>query len=145
MKKVINGKQYNTETAKCIGSIEPAGYNVNDFNYWRERLYRTKAGAYFIYGEGGGNSRYGEWHGNTGGWGEEIRPMAFTEAQEWAEENLDGDDYGKAFGNPEEAGDNRGSMLLSLSATTRAKIQRAADASGKNMGQIIDELVEQYL
>ena len=101
MKKIINGKRYDTETATLIGS---AGYSYpRDFEYWAEELYRKKTGEFFLYGEGGAKSRYSrrtgqnEWSG-----GEEIRPLSLKEAQEWAEEHLDADKYEEIFGKIEE-------------------------------------------
>ena len=41
MKKIINGKTYNTETSKKI-----CGYVVNDWTY---ELYQSKSGEYFSY------------------------------------------------------------------------------------------------
>ena len=41
MKKIINGKQYNTDTAKYLGDWDN-GYPSNDFCYCVERLYLTK-------------------------------------------------------------------------------------------------------
>ena len=66
MKKVIDGALYNTDTAQMMGDWDNGLY-ANDFGFCRERLYRTKSGKYFLHGEGGANSRYGEWHGNSGG------------------------------------------------------------------------------
>jgi len=54
MKKIIKGSLYNTDTAKFLGCIEPAGQNTNDLNFFRETLYRTKSGKYFLHGEGHG-------------------------------------------------------------------------------------------
>ena len=101
MKKIINGKRYNTDTATLIGSTGH-GY-PGDLEYWTEELYRKKTGEFFLYGEGGPMSKYSrrigenEWSG-----GEEIRPLSLKEAQEWAEEYLDGDEYEKVFGAIEE-------------------------------------------
>ena len=101
MKKIINGKLFNTETAKCIGCYQ---YSYpGDFHYCREALYRKRSGEYFLHGEGGPNSIYqkdlgsNQWSG-----GESISPMSADEAKEWAEENLDADDYIAEFGEPEE-------------------------------------------
>lgn len=41
MKKVINGKTYNTETSKKV-----CGFDVNG---WTHELYQTKSGEYFTY------------------------------------------------------------------------------------------------
>ena len=104
MHKVINGKSYNTATAKKIAEYQ-SGYPRNDFHYFEEELYVKKTGEYFLYGSGDGLSKYGEWHGNTGGWGERIIPMTLKEAKEWAE-HLDGDGYEEIFGGIEEDIDN---------------------------------------
>ena len=141
MKKVIDGRLYSTETAKRI-AIWENGLNADDFGYCSEDLYLTKSGAYFLHGEGGANSRYGEWHGNTGGWGEQIVPLTLGEAMEWAEEKLDGEKYSEIFGEPEEAGDGREPLFLTVSATTKAKLRRLSEESGKSMSSLIDELVK---
>ena len=101
MKKIINGKRYDTDTATLIGN---AGYGYpGDFEYWEENLYRKKTGEFFIHGEGGAMSKYSrktghnEWSG-----GEEIRPLTLREAQDWAEKYLDADEYEKTFGRIEE-------------------------------------------
>jgi hypothetical protein len=101
MKKIINGKLYNTSTATLIGS---AGYGYpGDFSHWREELYRKKTGEFFLYGEGGPMSKYSrkigqnEWSG-----GEKIHPLTLKEAQKWAEEHLDIEEYEQVFGVVEE-------------------------------------------
>jgi hypothetical protein len=102
MRKVINGRTYNTETSKLIGRWSN-GHYTNDFAYCSEDLYKNTRGAYFLHGEGGGNSKYGVWHGNSGGPGEQIIPLTADGAQEWAEKHLDADDYEAEFGEPEDA------------------------------------------
>lgn len=101
MKKIINGKKYNTDTAKLIGSV---GYGYpSDLEYWTESLYLKKTGEFFIHGKGGAMSKYArrtgqnEWSG-----GEEIRPLSLEEAWEWAEKYLDADEYEQVFGKTEE-------------------------------------------
>ena len=74
MKRVINGKLYNTNTA-----VELACYEANatdSLNYITERLYRKRTGEYFIHGEGGTRTRYAASDGD--GWsrgGEAIFPL----------------------------------------------------------------------
>ena len=82
MNKVINQRRYDTKTATELADYDN-GHNQDDFDYWSEALYRTKSGNYFLYCYGGPNSRHGEWHGNTGGWGRQIKPIGLAEAQEW--------------------------------------------------------------
>lgn len=97
MRKVIGGRLYDTDKAKFLGY---AGYShPGDFSYWIEHLYRKKTGEFFLHCIGGPMSRYArrtgldEWTG-----GEEIRPLSLKEAREWAEENLNADEYKQAFG-----------------------------------------------
>lgn len=92
MKKVINGKVYDTKTAERVAEWDN-DYPVNDFHHVDEELYRKKTGEYFLYGSGGPLSQYAEWHGNSGSGGERIIPLTYEEATKWAEEKLDGDDY----------------------------------------------------
>lgn len=41
MKKIINGKKYDTDTAECV-SCWSNGYGCGDFQYAEERLFRKK-------------------------------------------------------------------------------------------------------
>ncbi len=101
MKKIINGKKYDTDTARFIGY---AGYShPGDFGFYVEHLYRKRTGEYFLHGIGGAMSKYArkiglnEWSG-----GEEIIPLSLEEARKWAEEHLNADEYELAFGKIEE-------------------------------------------
>lgn len=88
MKKVIEGKRYDTETADEIGLH--SYLNSGDFHCWYETLYRTQKGTWFIVGGGGALSRYGA-SGGGSGWGtnNNFRVLTRKEAMEWLEE------YGK--------------------------------------------------
>ena len=86
MKKFINDKKYDTDTAKLIHEWDN-GHYTNDFNYCSEDLYRTKKGAYFLDGNGGAMSGYAESCGNSTGSGSDITPLTEKEAMEWLEEH----------------------------------------------------------
>jgi hypothetical protein len=98
MKRVIEGKLYNTDTAQRIASAE-SSYSPGDFAYWEETLYRTPRGAWFVHGEGGAMSRWSEPVGNNArGGGSGILPMSDAEAREWCEENgIDADVIAEHF------------------------------------------------
>ena len=101
MKKIINGKRYDTATAKKIGDASHS--NNRDFGYWYEELYQKKTGEFFLYGEGGPMSKYSRSTGqNEWAGGEEINPLTLGEAQEWGEKYLDADEYEEVFGRVEE-------------------------------------------
>lgn len=137
MKKVINGALYDTETAKLLGKDSYS--NPRDFQYWVETLYRTKSGKYFLHGEGGALTKYAvcvaqnEWSG-----GEKIIPLDLDSAQKWAEEHLDGDEYVRAFGEPEER------TTIMISAATKARLSDIKAKTGKSFGEIVAEAVAKY-
>lgn len=101
MKKIINGKLYDTETAETVGS-RCNGYSYNDFRRLDETLYRKRTGEFFLYGEGGPMSQYAETFGDgeTSGW--RIVPLTLASAKIWAEKWLATDVYIKTFGAVEE-------------------------------------------
>ena len=87
MKKIIDGKKYDTETAECIGGWENEYNGLDDRYFCAEELYRKKTGEFFIYS-----------------WGQEpyIMPYTLDEAKKWAEEHLTGEKYEEIFGEVEE-------------------------------------------
>jgi len=86
MKKIINGKIYNTDTATRIGSHVHS--NRGDFHFEDTDLYRTKKGAFFVQGEGGPYSRWSRALGNNGqSGGHGIQAMTPTEALAWCEDS----------------------------------------------------------
>jgi len=86
MKRIINGKRYDEDTATKIASYDN-GCSSGDFNSLSETLYHTKAGAFFLAGSGGAMTGYATLlqGGKTCGSGSAISPMSDVEAFEWLE------------------------------------------------------------
>lgn len=84
MKRIIEGKVYNTETAEQVAYWDN-GYYGNDFKRCEEGLYRTERGAWFLAGEGGPMSKYARPSGNMTSGGEGLEPISEKEAQDWLE------------------------------------------------------------
>ena len=102
MKKIINGRLYDTHTAKRVGYYSNYSEDT-DFNAFEESLYKKKNGEFFLFGWGGAATIYREELGqNRWGSGSSIRPLSIQEAKEWAEDHLDGDEYIEIFGDVEE-------------------------------------------
>ena len=102
MRKVINRRLYDTDTAESIGDWENCCDRGN-FHYCSETLYRKRTGELFLHGEGHGLSPYGKTYGDgMRGWGEAIVPLAEDDARDWVEEHLDADAYESLFGPVEE-------------------------------------------
>ena len=138
MKKIINGKRYDTETAERVGS-DSYSY-PNDFHYWEEELYRKKTGEFFLYGTGGPLSKYREqislnnWSG-----GSKIIPLAYAEAQKWAEEHLSGDEYETIFGVVEDL--SRTTITLSVSSAAADMLRKYAAKAGKSISEVAEEAI----
>ena len=138
MKKVVQGKQLNTETAKLIG--EHSHLLPGDLDYFSESLYRTKSGSYFVYGEGGPRSQYARQSGQnnwSGGYAFEL--LSREQAAKWAEEHLSGDEYIAEFGEPDEDGIEI--MTIRISSATRAKLDAERDRTGETLSVIVDRAI----
>lgn len=140
MKKIINGKMYSTDTATRVGMWEN-GYRPSDFTYCSENLYRKKTGEFFIYGEGGAQSKYAESHGdNSWGGGEQIIPLSYPAAQKWAEENLSADDYEKVFGEVSED-DSKVTATFSIPADVLKTAKRNAAKEGLSISAYVEKML----
>lgn len=138
MKKVINGRLYNTDTAVLLGEYTNE-YGESTFKYIREFLYRTKSRAYFIHGVGGSLTMYAVSCGNnTWQGGEKIIPMSREAAREWADKNLTADEYMAAFGLPENGSDKE-RINLSLSPAIIQKLEVLSEETGKSISQLIED------
>lgn len=84
MRKVIDGKVYNTETATKIGFTEYG--TKGDYKYCHEALFKTPRGRFFLEYHGGALSRYAIDEGPhlvSGSSG--IRLLTEPEALSWCE------------------------------------------------------------
>ena len=82
MKRIIDGKLYNTETAEQLAHRSYGTYG--DFSFYEETLYVTKKGSYFLEYSGGPRSPYGVNEGTDGTRGDSgIIPFNGDEAFEW--------------------------------------------------------------
>jgi len=141
MKKVINGKLYDTEKAQRLASWENI-QDVRSFNHMEETLYRKRTGEFFLHGEGEARTRYArQYESNMWGHGEEIVPLTVQAAQKWAEEHLDGDEYEKIFGTVDEESED---VLLTFKAPAALdrKLGDKATALGISKSELLRNLIE---
>ena len=140
MKKIINGKRYDTESAKEMGCF----YNtldIKDFAWCQETLYRKRTGEFFLHGEGGPMTRYASRAGNAWTYGEMITPLSPEEAMKWAEEHLTAEEWEEIFGNLEED-DSKRIVTYSLPIRTIEKIKRTAAERGISFSEIVAEAID---
>lgn len=141
MKKIINGKVYDTDTAKELGSYGNGG-SWRDFSHVEETLYRKKTGEYFLYGKGGPMTRYAEATGqNQWSGGSRIMPMTYQEATQWAEEHLSADEYEEIFGTVVED-DTKRVVTYNLTVTAAEKLRRMAEQQGVSASELLESLIQ---
>ena len=144
MKKIIAGKVYDTETAQEMGSWANTG-DTRDFHRIEETLYRKRTGEYFLHGEGGPLTQYAETVGqNQWSGGERIMPVSLAEAKAWAEKRLDGDEYEKIFGIPDE---DAGSVQLAIyvAADVAALTRERAAAEGVSLSAYVEKVLREEI
>lgn len=140
MKKIIDGKVYNTETATCVGGCSN-GYYCNDFKYESEELYQKKNGEFFLYGEGGPLSSYAVSTGNNSWSGSrEINPMTSKEAYDWAMENLTANEFEEIFGTISEDDTNH-LLVVTIPEEVYQSLKSLASNNNKKVSEILTELV----
>lgn len=85
MKKIIDGKTYNVNTATMVAQWDN-GRVTDNLYYVQETLYKTRKGTFFLLGEGGAGTAYSKdlpdgW--TAGSWA--IIPMTANEVRKWSE------------------------------------------------------------
>ena len=135
MKRIINGRRYDTDTAREVASCSH-GDGPRDFRYYSETLYCKRSGEYFLAGEGGPMTKYARPVGNARTGGENVFPLTYEQARDWAEREMDADDYEAEFG-PAPESDERVVLSVSMDAATADRIRKAAAAAGVSVSALI--------
>ncbi len=140
MKKIINGKVYDTDKAERVGEWDNGKWDDRLYRCCEE-LYRKRTGEFFLYGYGGPGSKYSVSCGNNS-WsgGEKIIPLSYEAAQEWAEEHLDGEDYEAIFGEISED-ESRAAITISISASVIERAKREASKAQMSLSAYIESLI----
>lgn len=138
MKKVINGKVYDTTTATQIAYWE-SGSKTSP-SWYEEMLFRKRNGEMFLFGRGYATSPYAQRNpdGNLSV-GSAIRPISWEDAQLWAKDKLDDVDFDKLFG---EEDDGRVTTTISFSRKAHATARRNALRLGISTSAYIELLIK---
>lgn len=144
MKKHINGKLYNSEAGKVIGTWNNGC--SSDLDAVEESLILKSSGEFFIYGYGGPRTPYARavpYNSNCWSSGGDIFPLTYDEAKKWALEYLSVDEYDACFGELVENEDNssKSAKTFSISDFCSQKISRLSQKRGKSQSEIIEELI----
>lgn len=141
MKRIINGKRYDTDTAQFIKTYS-SGLSISDFRYYDETLYLKKTGEFFLYATGNGASEYAGRYGDLRGPGEKIVPLTLDEARAWVEKIEDPDLYEELF-DVEEESNIAFSLLLPENLYKMLDDKAAEDGITKK--DIVVKALEEYL
>ena len=140
MKRIINGRKYDTSTAEEVG--ESSHSYRSEYDYYEETLYRKRTGEYFLYGYGHGDSKYAKQVCGDFGPGSDIIPLSYEQARAWAERELSADEYESAFGEvTEDGGESDVVISVRVSPATRERLRRMAAETGRSQGAVLDELI----
>ena len=130
MKRIINGKRYDTETARKVADYWH-GSSSRDFTHYEESLYCKRTGEYFLAGEGGLMTAYAKSVSqNTTSGGSAIFPLDDSAARIWAEAHMDVDAFEVEFGQVE----------IDTSSNVGANIRAAREAAGMTQAQLAAQL-----
>lgn len=125
MKKVINYKVYNTETATKIGTSRK-----------KETLYRKKTGEFFLYIHDKSTKHHRA--SDTGA----ITPLTYAEAKLWAEHYLQSAKYEEIFGEIESDA-TLVNLFVRIKSSTSKQAKRTAARKNISISQYIEELITQ--
>lgn len=139
MKKIINGKTYDTEKA---AEVFVRDNGVSGIGSIKETLYRKRTGEFFLHGEGGADTKYAEQDGSAWKAGSAITPMSFNEAKEWAEEYMPAEEYEVAF---ESADEGKRVVNFVLDAADDEDLKRIANYRWMSKSDLLREIVAEAI
>lgn len=135
MKKIINGKVYDTEKAQLVAEAHHDSIKDADGKSLKQWLFRKKTGELFVQVEGSAlelqNIFQSGYRPNAG-----IYPLTYEQAQRWAERELTAEQWESIFGDPEDD-DTQVSVNLSMTAKEAAVLKQNAAKAGMTVSAYI--------
>lgn len=142
MRKIIQGKVYDTDSAKLVGGWDNGMWD-SDFDLEMEELYRKRTGEYFLYGSGGARTKFAQSDGyNSWTGGSVITPLTYEQAESWAQDNLKAKEYEAEFGTPQEG---EAAVSVRVPAATKHALEAEAARRGVPQAQLVEEALEAFL
>jgi hypothetical protein len=123
-KRIIGGKTYNTETSTLLAEYETEYGAI-------EMLFKTRHGAYFIYGEYPSEREE-----------QQVRPLEPADAQSWMEQCCTAERLEAEFGEMPEAGDEEARFTLRIPETLRKRVALIAETNDQSLNAWILRCLE---
>ena len=117
MKRVINGRRYDSDKATLIG--EHISGEPMEAGYRRETLYRKRGGEHFLVVQGA--------------YTYDIVPLKYKDAEEWYIYNMGQAAYTEEF---ESQGITTVNVTMTLAC--KRKLDQMANATGSTRGQVVE-------
>lgn len=143
MRKIKEGRQYDTEAAmyvaSCTHGIE------GDPDWYTEKLYRKKTGEFFIAGEGGEKTRYAHRLYGTVGPGFDIIPLDHEDVRAWSADHevpIPTELFDAGYGKGDRAGRYVGAMV---SEEAVERLSLASRRTGESKAKILERLIMENL
>jgi hypothetical protein len=136
MKKVIEGKLYNTESAKLL--LEWSDETGDDDATVEEALYYTKGGKFFLFGKGDSYSRYAQETSSGFAPGEKIVPLTEATALAWCKEHFSGVQYAPVFRAIEEG---TVTVTFRVPPSVKDRFDKMKDKRGMTAGELLDTML----
>ena len=137
MKRIIDGKTYNTETAAQLASWssvdDPAMANLA--GEVGGVLYQTRHGAYFVV----------QYDGNLDPWDDgylKLMPLDPGQAQRWTEQHCSADEVEAEFGEMPEAGAAEAKLTLRMPEVLRKRLVALAEERKQSLNAWIVRCLE---
>lgn len=135
MKKVINGKVYDTTKAQLIAEAHHDSIKDADGKSLKQWFYRKKTGEFFVQAEGAAieleNIFQHDYKPNAG-----IYPLTYEQAQRWAERELTAERWEEIFGDPEDD-ETQVSVNISMTAKAANTLKQNAAKAGMTVSAYI--------
>ena len=137
MKKIINGKVYDTSKAKLIAEAHhPDCIEYATGKGLQQWLYQKKNGEFFVHADGAAIELQNVLPSGEYRPGKSIYPLTYEQAQRWAERELSADQWESIFGDPEDD-DTQVSVNLSMTAKEANTLKQDAAKAGMTVSAYI--------
>lgn len=128
MRKYINNKLYDTQSAVCIFKRKSEGLNKNHIAYEEVAIYRKKQGEYFLY--------------NYRGLKADIVPLSYEQAVQYVQTYGSVDEFNKAFSVSSAEGNT--SIRVVVPKSVKKKLDIICSQRGITQTEFIENCINQY-
>ena len=128
MRKYINNKMYDTQSAVCIFKRNSEGLSKNHIAYEEVAIYRKKQGEFFLY--------------NYRGLKEDIVPLSYEQAAQYVQTYGTIEEFNKAFTASNTEGTT--SIRVIVPKSVKKKLDIICSQRGITQTEFIENCINQY-